>query len=373
MAIDRRRFLQGISGAAALAAWPARAATPSTTRYIGCRLRGEESGSAASFDLSGRELFAVDLPARGHDVAQRPATREAAIFARRPGTWFVVIDSETGAVVTQHTAAPHRHYYGHGVYAADGKLLYATENDTKTGQGVIGIYDATAGYARLGEFPSGGIGPHDIQLLGDGRTLAVANGGLMTLPDSGREVLNRNTMRSTIDFIDREHGEVTATFELDPGYRDLSLRHLSLTPRGEVLFGGQYEGDPEDMPLLAGIVSAGSGIRIFDMPEEELAALNNYIGSVAVDRDGGILAATSPRGNRIAFWNVTTGGFIASRRMADVCGVAAAPDAREFVTSSGNEGCAVLALEADASSPIAATPLTPLAPQVWDNHLVALA
>jgi hypothetical protein len=373
MAIDRRQFLQGFCGAMAFAAWPARAATPSTARYIGCRLKGEESGSAASFDLSGRELFAVDLPARGHDITQRPSAREAAIFARRPGAWFVVIDSETGAILTHQTAAPDRHYYGHGVYAAGGKLLYVTENDITSGKGVIGVYDATAGYTRLGEFPSGGIGPHDIQLLGDGRTLVVANGGLMTLPDSGREVLNRDTMRSTIDFIDREHGEVTATFELDPGYRDLSLRHLALTPRGEVLFGGQYEGDPEDMPLLAGIVSAESGIRIFDMPEEELAALNNYIGSVAVDRDGEILAATSPRGNRIAFWNVASGNFIGSRRMADVCGVAAAPDAREFVVSSGNEGCAELVLDADASSPIAVTPLTPLAPQVWDNHLVALA
>jgi hypothetical protein len=373
MAIDRRRFLQGLGGAAALAAWPARAATPSAARYIGCRLKGEESGSAASFDLSGRELFAVNLPARGHDIAQRPGAREAAIFARRPGAWFVVIESETGAIVAQHTAAPDRHYYGHGAYAADGKLLYVTENHITSGKGVIGIYDATAAYARLGEFSSGGIGPHDIQLLGDGRTLVVANGGLMTLPDSGREVLNRDTMRSTIDFIDREHGEVTATFELDPSYRDLSLRHLALTPRGEVLFGGQYEGDPEDMPLLAGIITAGGSIRIFDMPEQELAALNNYIGSVAVDRDGEILAATSPRGNRIAFWNVVTGNFIGSRRLADVCGVAAAPDSHEFVTSSGNEGCAVLALEADSSSPIAATPLTPLAPQVWDNHLVALS
>ena len=75
-------------------------------------------------------------------------------------------------------------------------------------------------------------------------------------------------------------------------------------------------------------------------PDKELAALENYIGSVAVDRDGEILAATSPHGNRIAFWNIHSGEFIGSRRMADVCGVAPAADAREFVVSSGNEGCA---------------------------------
>jgi uncharacterized protein len=373
MAIDRRKFLQGLTGAAAFAACPVRAA-PSAQRYMGCRLKGQESGSAAAFDLGGRELFAIDLPARGHDIAQRPHSNEAVILARRPGTWFVVVDTEGGAIVTQQTAAEYRHYYGHGAYSANGRLLYATENDTSGGHGVIGVYDATDGYRRIGEFPSFGIGPHDIGLLGDGRTLVIANGGLMTLPDSGREVLNPDTMRSTIDFIDPEHGELKATFELDASFRDLSLRHLALTPRGEILFGGQYQGDADDLPLLAGMISVDGHISPLPMPEEELAALQNYIGSVAVDRDGEILAATSPHGNRIAFWNVATGAFVGSRRMGDVCGIAPAPEPQGFVVSSGNEGCAVLHLHATAvsKSSVATAPLAALPPQVWDNHLVAL-
>jgi uncharacterized protein len=372
MAIDRRRFLQVLTSATTLAAWPARA-SPSS-RYMGCRLRGEESGSAAAFDLTGQELFAIDLPARGHDIAQRPHSREAVVFARRPGTWFVVVDAERGTVVVQQTAAAHRHYYGHGAYSADGRLLYATENDTSSGQGAVGIYDATDGYRRIGEFPSFGIGPHDIALLGDRRTLVIANGGLMTLPDSGREVLNPDSMHSTIDFIDPEHGELEATFELDASFRDLSLRHLALTPRGEILFGGQYQGDAEDLPLLAGMISADGRIAMLPTPDEELAALQNYIGSVAADRDGDILAATSPHGNRIAFWSIATGAFLGSRRMGDVCGIAPAPEPNGYVASSGNEGCAVLSLQmAGASNFIDSVTLTPLAPQVWDNHLIALA
>ena len=115
MAIDRRHFLQGLGGAAALTAWQARAAPASAASYIGCRLKDEESGSAAAFDLSGRELFALDLPARGHDITLRPGSREAAVFARRPGTWFVVIDSESGAIAKQQSAVENRHYFGHGV------------------------------------------------------------------------------------------------------------------------------------------------------------------------------------------------------------------------------------------------------------------
>ena len=371
MAIDRRHFLQGLGGAAALAAWPARAVTAPAASYIGCRLKNENSGSAAAFDLSGRELFAVDLPARGHDIALRPGSREAAIFARRPGTWFVVVDCGSGGIIRQQTANGNRHYFGHGVYSADGKLLYATENDTQTGNGIIGIYDAASDYRRLAEFPSHGIGPHDIALLPDGRTLVIANGGLMTLPDSGREVLNPGTMRSTIDLVDCGQGELLARFEIDPSYRNLSLRHLSLTARGDILFGGQYQGEAEDLPLLAGMISSGGQIALLPTPDDELAALENYIGSVAVDRDGEILAATSPHGNRIAFWNIRSREFIGSRRMADVCGIAAGPDAREFVVSSGNEGCAEVILSGrETSASIESSQISNLAPQVWDNHLV---
>jgi hypothetical protein len=372
MAIDRRTFLQGLGGVAALAAWPARAVM-APAGYIGCRLKGENSGSAAAFDLGGRELFALDLPARGHDIALRPGSREAVIFARRPGSWFVVADSSTGGIIRRQTAIGNRHYFGHGVFSADGKLLYATENDTQSGNGIIGIYDAARDYRRLAEFPSHGIGPHDIALRPDGRTLVIANGGLMTLPESGREVLNPDTMRSTIDLVDREKGNLLARFELDPSCRDLSLRHLALTARGDILFGGQYQGEAEDLPLLAGMITAEGTMSLLPTPDEELAALENYIGSVAVDREGEILAATSPHGNRIAFWNIRSGVFIGSRRMADVCGVAASPDAGEFVASSGNEGCAEMRVNIhDSASRLKSAAIPAGALRVWDNHLVLL-
>ncbi|HEY7689924.1 MAG TPA: DUF1513 domain-containing protein [Dongiaceae bacterium] len=371
MAIDRRRFLQGAAGLAASAVWPARAGA-AEPRFIGCRLEGEDKASVEAFDLGGREMFAFDLPARGHDIALRPGGREAAIFARRPGTWFIVADTGQGIVRARQDAVENRHFFGHGAYSADGTVLYATENDTASGQGVIGIYDATDGYKRIGEFPSRGIGPHDIALLPDGRTLVVANGGLMTLPESGREVLNPRSMRSTIDLLDCQRGELLARFELDPSCRNLSLRHLALTARGDILFGGQYQGEDEELPLLVGIIPAGGGIRLLPMPEDELAALENYIGSVAVDGGSEILAATSPHGSRIAFWSIASGEFIGSHRMGDVCGVAPGPDAAAFVASSGNEGCALLSLP-DRTGGIESEPLARLTPRVWDNHLVALS
>ncbi|MGI8724305.1 MAG: DUF1513 domain-containing protein, partial [Methyloceanibacter sp.] len=41
-------------------------------------------------------------------------------------------------------------------------------------RGIIGVRDATDGYKQIGEFPSYGLEPHDVALLGDGRTLVIA-------------------------------------------------------------------------------------------------------------------------------------------------------------------------------------------------------
>lgn len=47
----------------------------------------------------------------------------------------------------------------------------------------MGCYDPAQRYRRVGEFPSHGIGPHEMTVLRDGRTLVVANGGYVPHPD----------------------------------------------------------------------------------------------------------------------------------------------------------------------------------------------
>ncbi|MGB0057672.1 MAG: DUF1513 domain-containing protein, partial [Methyloceanibacter sp.] len=88
------------------------------------------------------------------------------------------------------TSKPDRHFFGHGVFSADGRLLHTTENDYKNAQGIIGVRDATDGYKQIGEFSARGMEPHDVALLADGRTMVIANGGIRTHPDSGADELN---------------------------------------------------------------------------------------------------------------------------------------------------------------------------------------
>ena len=46
----------------------------------------------------GEIAFQIPLPARGHAAAAHPETPHAVAFARRPGTFALVIDCATGAV-----------------------------------------------------------------------------------------------------------------------------------------------------------------------------------------------------------------------------------------------------------------------------------
>ena len=60
--------------------------------------------------------------------------------------------------------------------------------------------------------PSGGIGPHEILRLPGARLLAIANGGIHTRPDTGREKLNLDTMRPNLTLMD-EDGDDEIDFE----------------------------------------------------------------------------------------------------------------------------------------------------------------
>ena len=364
--MDRRSFLLALG--TAFLPGPGRAASPEHVYVSACQ-SGDGAASVAAFDPEGRLLFASRLPERGHDVAARPGSDELVVFARRPGNWAAIVDRTNGRVGQIVTAPPGRHFYGHGTFTADGALLWATENAIASGEGVLGLYDARAGYARLGEIPSDGIGPHDLawRPAGAGGGLVVANGGIRTHPETGREILNPSHMEPSLAILDPRTGATLLKSELGPDLRGLSVRHLAVAPDGRTIFGCQYEGDPAALPSLVGILETDGRTRFLDLPEDDLAALDNYVGSVRLDASGRRLAATSPRGNAVVFWDLDTGAFLGRRRMADVCGVAPGGRDGTFVVTSGNAGIRM----ADAGrSDLARLGGTALDGWIWDNHLV---
>lgn len=308
---------------------------------------------------AGELLRVLPLPDRGHDVAFDPRSGRAVAFARRPGAFALVFDRAGTAAPLTIAAAPGRHFFGHGVFSPDGRLLYATENDIDAAAGLIGVYDATAGFARIGEFPTHGMDPHELLLMPDGRTLAVANGGIETHPDFGRAKLNLATMKPSLVFLDRDDGSLVESHELSPDLHQLSIRHMDVDARGRIWFGCQYEGPALDRPPLVGSVRPGETVALLDMAPDILAGFRNYIGSVAANPVAGTVAVSSPQGNRLAVIDTESGMVVADRALTEVCGIAA--DRGGYVATTG-EGRVVRASGGEARLP----------GYVWDNHILRI-
>ncbi len=281
----------------------------------------------------GRVLAKVDLPARGHDVIFNRQNDTAVVFARRPGNFAVAFDIGGKKPPVTFTTRPQRHFYGHGAFASDGQLLFATENDYENADGTIGVFDASSNYRRIGEFQSFGVGPHQLMMMPDDRILAVANGGIETHPDYGRAKLNIPEMNPSLVFIDSRTGELLEKHELPVGMKQVSVRHITGGGPGRVVFAGQYEGSSLHRPQLIGQVEQGGGLAFLNIAGTAIDLLRRYTGSIAVSQDLDRLAVTSPRGGVVLIVERKSGRVLRTGRLSKARGVAATGNG--FVASSG--------------------------------------
>ncbi len=358
MAIRRRTFLTAIAGSAlAAAALPAWAAQPA--RYASAFRNAEGYGLAILNALGRIERF-VPLPGRGHGSAVSPDGRRLVHFARRPGSFAIVLDTAGRRPARRFEPPSSRRFNGHGFFSKDGGLLYATENDFEAERGVLGVYDAKNDFGRLGEISTGGVGPHEAILLQSGRVAAVANGGIATHPDYPRMKLNLPEMRPSIALIDLGSGEILARAEAPAEWHQVSLRHLAEDGHGTIWVGGQYEGSVTDKVPLIFVYSQETGLKPLLNPKIPYRSMNQYVGSVAANRSGREIALTSPRGGVWLIFDSRSFAMRSVRRVPDVSGAAALGDG--FLVTDGNgvvwSDTALAVGDADIS---------------WDNHLIGFA
>lgn len=377
--MQRRDFLKGLSAGALLASAPSIFASKQkigTLLYsAGSDLEGNYNISAYLIGDVNKPLFSVPLPARAHGVTVRKTHNEIIVFARRPDEFLLVLDAYTGAI--KQTIKNDRPLFGHGVLTPDGKTLFTTENDFENKQGIIGMRDASDNYKKIAEFPSGGIGPHELHLLADGETLVVANGGILTHPDTGRAKLNLETMTSALTYIDTETGKVIADYRLDKKHHQLSIRHLDVTQDDQVCFVMQYQGSRRHQVPLVGFHKGESQLQLAEIPKVVLPKMKNYCGSVSADTSGKIFAVSSPRGNLMTLWN-RKGEFLDSFDLDDGCGIAMGDKPNEFFFSNGGgelhqyqseQACTKVVKTGGVCS--RNTLLASNDNHRWDNHLTA--
>ena len=324
--IDRRSFMKaaGIGFAAALSPRSLMALERADAVFAAGFHAADGTFGIATVSERGEIVDRTTLPARAHGMAFSPVAGRLVAFARRPGTFAMVTDpsGHTGPVVI--SAPDGRHFYGHGTFSPDGKLLYASENDFDGNRGMIGIYDASAGFQRIGEFEAHGIGTHDMTVSDDGMMLIIANGGIRTHPDFGRTKLNPDRMEPSLALINARDGRLIQRHALPAPLRQLSTRHVAVGNGGQVWFACQWEGPRNALPPLVGHLSRGGELRFVSLPEEITSGLSNYVGAIAVNRRDGIVGLTSPKGGLAVSLDAKTGAVVDARNIRDAAGVAPA-------------------------------------------------
>lgn len=361
--MHRRAFLKLGAGLAAACQLPSAWASSGTGRLISAATDKQGQHYLCAWH-DGRVQFRHPIAERAHAPRFHIQRNELLYFSRRPGTSIHILDGDTGQQRLELRSPAGSHFYGHGCINRDGSRLYVSENDVAAGgRGRIAVYDCSDNYRRIGRFDSGGIGPHELALLPDDKTLVVANGGILTLPDQRRRKLNLDTMAPRLTYLDSSDGKELAS--LAPPHHQLSLRHLAVAGDGSVIVGAQYQGEGAvQWPLVFVHRPGSTALQAMDASDADWRKQHNYIASVAVSSDSRQVLTTSPRGGVATLWQLDNATQQSQFAVRDVAGADYDRRRQRFCLSNGQGQ--IFQLSANSGR---MTLLDYQAELRWDNHL----
>jgi len=291
MAIDRfdgrrRRLLGAIAATPLLAMRIARAAPAASPILV-----ASWANAAGRFEIgvirlgtaSVEVLHSIEAPTRAHGLACTPDGQVIAV-SRRPGDW--IVRWQPGGEAHWTWAGDERRFSGHLQCAPDGKSVFTTEIDQDSGDGVLVQRDAIT-LEETAAWPTGGHDPHDLEWL-DARQVLVANGGIETLPETGRVKRNLEAMDASLVLVDTTTGKHTGIWRLpDPR---LSIRHLANHRSGRIGVALQAEHDDaarrSQAPLFATFDPAAGTL----VASSSVSTANGYSGDITATDAGWILS-----------------------------------------------------------------------------------
>lgn len=266
---------------------------------------------------------ALPVPTRAHAVVPLPDGSLVAV-ARRPGAWLLRWHpARPPASARWRWSEADRSFNGHAQpFGLHG--LVTTETDAADGASLLVHRDART-LDVLDEWPTGGIDAHAVLPLPEGGWL-VANGGVPTLPESGRVKRDLAAMDASLARLDSK-GTLQVQWRLAD--RRLSLRHLARHAGGAVGVALQAEHDDplarQRAPLLA--LWDGQRLRV-----GEAVGLAGYAGDIVAQPEGFALAAT--RAGCVVRHDLA-GRLVAQHPLAAACALAPWPSHGWLASGAG--------------------------------------
>jgi len=267
----------------------------------------------------------IKLPFLPHGFSPHPRRPHIATSFEKRGPGAACVDLVEGALLDPIPPKPGHHFYGHGLYAAGGDVVFAVEMHLETSAGVITVRDGET-FRILDEFPSFGERPHDCMLLDEGRVLAITNGG-------GRVGSKELGSLSFVSIADRR---LLDKREVPAGR--LNAGHVAITDGGDLaVVSAPREGLAESD--LGGVSLCGGDAKLTHMtnPSQLVRRLVGEALSVCVHEPSGHVVVTHPHAKLVTIWDLAHKRLVRTLEMDSPRGVTRTADDRFFVISHGAE------------------------------------
>jgi len=312
---------------------------------------GKMSFVLCLFDLDRDEARTMPMEFFGHGLAQHPVDRHRGVIFEKKGPGCCEVDLRDGRVTRPLTTPKHRAFYGHGAFSRDGSLLFATENNLETGNGLICIRDAKT-YQEIGDFPTHGKGPHDCHLVDEGRTLVITNGGGV-LNDTGPDAA------PSVTFVDARSTKLLERLTFDTPR--INAGHLATTASNDlVAISAPRDGlSPTER---GGVTIRTRGGPFVTMTEPE-AIVSRMVGeslSLCIVEERAVVGVTNPDGNIVTFWDMAEKRFLKKLDLPAPRGFTRTLDGSYLVLSYGAGGLTLLSPETLDPVPLLRVPKSKL-------------
>ena len=334
-----------------LAAWQDR-----DDQHIGLLAMGQTTWSVQQ---------SLKVPTRAHGLCCEADGHVLAV-ARRPGDWLLRWHSDTGH--TQwHWIDTDRRFNGHVIASLDAQTLRTTETDLDSAQGLLGLRDART-LETTDEWPTHGMDPHQLLALPKAvgsfaaGTLMVANGGIPTLPETGRSKRELGRMDSSLVALHPATGALLGQWRLADPY--LSIRHLAFdASSGTLGIALQAEHPDKTGQTAAPVLAVWDGRTLKAAGDQP--ALAGYGGDICALPGGGF-AVSCPRKNMLALFEAN-GAWRHAIVHRDAYALASASDRWWLASSRAEAG--LMRARSGLSTTLTLQPETPAmgALQI-DNH-----
>ena len=368
MQFSRRKFLAAAVATTAVVGLVSFPFVRSKSHWlVSCGSDSNKNYFVAAMGLDGKLIGKISLPTRGHDVIALPnKSGHALVFARRPGTFALEVDFINQRIVKEINPQSGLHFYGHGIISTTHNILMTSENDFVSGDGQIVLRDAD-NYQVIARYDSGGIGPHQLALMPDGKSIVIANGGIKTHPDFPRKKLNLDTMQPNLAYMDLSSGQVQAKYQL--ANNQLSIRHLDVSQKGKVIAGLQYQGMKTDVVPLAISHHGEEQLTYLQADDNLWQEMNQYTASVCIDNEHNRVAISCPRSDLITYWSLTNDQYIGNEKLKDGAGLAFI----DGMYASSGKGQVIELLAGKSSNQSKLNPRTMNFSDIrWDNHMATI-